>query len=77
MSRPTYAHLPGGGPANERCWTCAHRVPSGRTGRHGASMVCGRVAEITGLPLTDLGVVRATVPACRHWRPCPSKGGPS
>ncbi|MBB4316056.1 hypothetical protein [Roseospira marina] len=70
MSRPTYAHVEGTGPAGEYCQSCAHWTRSAKNPApfRRAAMVCAVVARQTGLPLDRLGTVYSHRPACRHWQ---------
>lgn len=53
MSKPTYAHLPGGGPSGATCMTCEHRGTKEHQGR--SIHWCGKAARFTDTKPSQMG----------------------
>jgi hypothetical protein len=71
MSKPTYAHFAGGGPAGETCMTCGHRGSKEFQGR--ASHWCNKAAAFSQVapsrdtPPRKLGRLTPHTAACKYW----------
>lgn len=65
MSKPTYAHFPGGGPSGATCMTCEHRGAKEHQGR--SIHWCGKAARFTDTKPSQMGRLNPHSAACKYW----------
>ena len=56
---PSFAHIPGTGPAGETCNSCADGLP-------GKKPACAQFTRLTGKP--GKVAINLASPACKYWR---------
>lgn len=80
MKLPTYANVAGGGPAGERCRTCAHIRGVERDRRapnRAASPWCAEALRQARSRAERGGGIDPDTSACRSWRAKPKPGQPA
>lgn len=72
MSKPTYAHFPGGGPAGETCMTCWWRAAEERQGcaTHwcNKAAIFSQIAPSRAVLPRKLGHLDPHTLACKYWK---------